>query len=148
MDNPNFTVHQVYPEQLLGRIAKKAFQTLGVKDSEFFSEMGYFFVEFVGRFGYGDVLALLGRQLRDFLNGLDNLHEYLKFSYPRLRAPSYFCDNETDAGWPAATPGLRGKACRSRIRVISPLIANVIRLTTNVEKERWNFLQLAACSLL
>jgi Haem-NO-binding len=32
---------------------------------------------------YGDVLALLGRELRDFLNGLDNLHEYLKFSYPR-----------------------------------------------------------------
>ena len=98
VDNPNFTVHQVYPEQLLGRIAKKAFQTLGVKDSEFFAEMGYFFVEFVGRFGYGDVLALLGRQLRDFLNGLDNLHEYLKFSYPRLRAPSYFCDNETETG--------------------------------------------------
>ena len=33
---------------------------------------------------YGDVLALLGRELRDFLNGLDNLHEYLKFSYPRF----------------------------------------------------------------
>ena len=60
--------------------------------------MGYFFVEFVGNFGYGDVLALLGRALRDFLNGLDNLHEYLKYSYPRLRAPSYYCDNETDKG--------------------------------------------------
>ena len=83
---------------MIGKVAKKTFSTLGCKDSEFFEEMGYFFVEFVGQFGYGDVLALLGRQLRDFLNGLDNLHEYLKFSYPRLRAPSYFCDNETDAG--------------------------------------------------
>ena len=83
---------------MLGKIAKKTFSTLGVKASEFFEEMGYFFVEFVGKFGYGDVLALLGRQLRDFLNGLDNLHEYLKYSYPRLRAPSYFCDNETDVG--------------------------------------------------
>ena len=82
----------------MGKIAKKTFSTLGCKDTEFFEEMGYFFVQFVGEFGYGDVLALLGRQLRDFLNGLDNLHEYLKFSYPRLRAPSYFCDNETDAG--------------------------------------------------
>ena len=60
--------------------------------------MGYFFVEFVGKFGYGEVLALLGRALTDFLNGLDNLHEYLKYSYPRLRAPSYYCDNETDKG--------------------------------------------------
>lgn len=44
------------------------------------------------------MLALLGRELRDFLNGLDNLHEYLKFSYPRIRAPSYFVDNETPQG--------------------------------------------------
>lgn len=58
-------------------------------------------------------MALLGRELRDFLNGLDNLHEYLKFSYPRyrkivnnvksnlcfrIRAPSYFVDNETPQG--------------------------------------------------
>ena len=61
----------------------------------------------------------MGRELRDFLNGLDNLHEYLKFSYPRcsggqrqptelyrftlspvfrIRAPSYFVDNETPQG--------------------------------------------------
>ena len=38
---------------------------------------------FIVNYRYGDVLALLGRELRDFLNGLDNLHEYLKFSYPR-----------------------------------------------------------------
>ena len=63
-----------------------------------FQGMGYYFVEFCALYGYGDVLALLGRypeqawifdnslpfrELRDFLNGLDNLHEYLKFSYPR-----------------------------------------------------------------
>lgn len=82
----------------MARLSKKAFQFLGCKDSEFFEGMGYHFVNFLDQFGYGDVLALLGRQLRDFLNGLDNLHEYLKFSYPRLRAPSYFCDNETENG--------------------------------------------------
>ncbi len=82
----------------MARLSKKAFQFLGCNDSEFFEGMGYHFVNFLDQFGYGDVLALLGRQLRDFLNGLDNLHEYLRFSYPRLRAPSYFCDNETENG--------------------------------------------------
>ena len=67
----------------MARLSKKAFQFLGCADSEFFEGMGYHFVNFLDQFGYGDVLALLGRQLRDFLNGLDNLHEYLKFSYPR-----------------------------------------------------------------
>ena len=83
IDSPTFSIHQVYPEQLLGKVAKKTFTTLGVNADEFFEGMGYYFVEFAAQYGYGDVLALLGRELRDFLNGLDNLHEYLKFSYPR-----------------------------------------------------------------
>jgi len=98
IDSPTFTIHQVYPEQLLGKLAKKTFTTLGCNADEFFEGMGYYFVEFAAQYGYGDVLALLGRELRDFLNGLDNLHEYLKFSYPRIRAPSYFVDNETPQG--------------------------------------------------
>ncbi|XP_023336260.1 soluble guanylate cyclase 88E [Eurytemora carolleeae] len=98
IDTPTFSIHHVYPEVLLGKIAKKTFTTLGCNADEFFEGMGYYFVELCSKYGYGDVLALLGRELRDFLNGLDNLHEYLKFSYPRLRAPSYFVDNETPEG--------------------------------------------------
>merc|ERR1712198_387338 len=98
IDSPTFSIHQVYPEQMLGKIAKKTFTTLGCNSDEFFEGMGYYFVEFASQYGYGDVLALLGRELRDFLSGLDNLHEYLKFSYPRIRAPSYFVDNETPQG--------------------------------------------------
>jgi len=98
IDSPTFSIHQVYPEQMLGKIAKKTFTTLGCNADEFFEGMGYYFVAFAAQYGYGDVLALLGRELRDFLNGLDNLHEYLKFSYPRIRAPSYFVDNETPQG--------------------------------------------------
>jgi len=98
IDSPTFSIHQVYPEQLLGKIAKKTFTTLGCNADEFFEGMGFYFVEFAAQYGYGDVLALLGRELRDFLNGLDNLHEYLKFSYPRIRAPSYFVDNESPQG--------------------------------------------------
>ena len=74
---------KTYPEALVGKLTKKALPILDMKDSEFFEGVGYYFVEFVCEFGYGDVLALLGRQLRDLLNGLDNLHEYLKYSYPR-----------------------------------------------------------------
>jgi len=98
IDSPTFSIHQVYPEQLLGKLAKKTFTTLGCNADEFFEGMGFYFIEFAAQYGYGDVLALLGRELRDFLNGLDNLHEYLKFSYPRIRAPSYFVDNETPQG--------------------------------------------------
>lgn len=52
---------------------------------EFMDQMGVYFVNFVGQYGYDRVLSVLGRHMRDFLNGLDNLHEYLKFSYPAMR---------------------------------------------------------------
>ncbi|XP_036328540.1 soluble guanylate cyclase 88E-like [Rhagoletis pomonella] len=71
---------------------------LGVSEREFMDQMGVYFVGFVGQYGYDRVLSVLGRHMRDFLNGLDNLHEYLKFSYPRMRAPSFICENETRQG--------------------------------------------------
>lgn len=60
--------------------------------------MGVQFVSFVSQYGYDKVLSVLGRHMRDFLNGLDNLHEYLKFSYPKMQAPSFICENETRQG--------------------------------------------------
>lgn len=98
VEQPSFSVHQVYPETLIPRLAKKAIQVLGVSEREFFDQMGVHFVGFVGQYGYDRVLSVLGRHMRDFLNGLDNLHEYLKFSYPRMRAPSFICENETRQG--------------------------------------------------
>ena len=56
------------------------------------------FDSFLGQYGYDRILRVLGRHLRDFLNGLDNLHEYLRFSYPKLKPPSFFCEHETREG--------------------------------------------------
>ncbi|XP_014295321.2 soluble guanylate cyclase 88E [Microplitis demolitor] len=98
VDQPSFSVHQVYPENLIPRLAKKSVAILGISENEFFDQMGVHFVSFVGQYGYDRVLSVLGRHVRDFLNGLDNLHEYLKFSYPRMRAPSFICENETRQG--------------------------------------------------
>ena len=40
-----------------------------MKEQEFFENMGVHFVGFVGQYGYDRVLSLLGRHVRDFLNG-------------------------------------------------------------------------------
>ncbi|CAG9569228.1 unnamed protein product [Danaus chrysippus] len=98
VEQPSFSVHQVYPENLITRLAKKAQEVLGISEREFMDQMGVYFVGFVSQYGYDRVLSVLGRHMRDFLNGLDNLHEYLKFSYPRMRAPSFICENETRQG--------------------------------------------------
>ncbi|XP_071545685.1 soluble guanylate cyclase 88E [Panulirus ornatus] len=98
IDHPAFSTHKVYSETLIPKLAKTAVKVLGVSNEDLMFKMGSFFVEFVGQYGYDRVLSVLGRHVRDFLNGLDNLHEYLKFSYPRMRPPSFFCESESSTG--------------------------------------------------
>uniref|UniRef100_A0A6A7FMP9 guanylate cyclase n=3 Tax=Hirondellea gigas TaxID=1518452 RepID=A0A6A7FMP9_9CRUS len=98
VDMPSFSTHHVYSETLVPRLGKKAAQVLNVPEDEFFFNMGAYFVSFVGQYGYDRVLSVLGRHVRDFIMGLDNLHEYLKFSYPRMRPPSFFCECENNTG--------------------------------------------------
>ena len=44
-------------------------QVLEVPEQQFFETMGTTFVNFVGQYGYDRVLSVLGRHVRDFLNG-------------------------------------------------------------------------------
>jgi len=46
------------------------FKVLGITEKEFFEQMGVHFVSFVGQYGYDRVLSVLGRHMRDFLNGI------------------------------------------------------------------------------
>uniref|UniRef100_A0A2S2QF39 guanylate cyclase n=1 Tax=Sipha flava TaxID=143950 RepID=A0A2S2QF39_9HEMI len=98
VEQPSFSVHQVYCDSLIPRIAEKSQEVLGITEKEFFEQMGVHFVTFVGQYEYNRILSVLGRHMRDFLNGLDNLHEYLKFSYPKMQAPSFICENESRHG--------------------------------------------------
>ena len=97
-DNANFAIHQVYPDNILIKLAKATRETIEVKESQLLEEVGSHFVQYIGQFGYGDILACLGRQFSDFLKTLNQLHEYLKFSYPEIQSPSFFCDNEDGYG--------------------------------------------------
>ncbi|CAM1324864.1 Uncharacterised protein g8817 [Pycnogonum litorale] len=93
-----FGTHQVYPDSLIPKLGIKACKILGISEREFYQTMGKFFVTFIGQYGYDRVLSVLGRHFRDFINNLDNLHEYLRFSYPRMKPPSFFCEKEDEKG--------------------------------------------------
>ena len=57
--------------------------------------MGKYFVTLAKDCGYERTILQLGRGLRDFFLNLDNLHDYLKYSFPKMKAPSFFVDSET-----------------------------------------------------
>ncbi|XP_063398615.1 soluble guanylate cyclase 88E-like isoform X2 [Mytilus trossulus] len=93
-----FATHDRYSERIIPDLANAASQVLNVSAENLMYNFGVCFVSFVGQYGYDRILKVLGRHMRDFLNGLDNLHEYLRFSYQKLRAPSFYCENETQHG--------------------------------------------------
>ncbi len=98
LDHSSFVTHEEYPESTLPLISKATSEITCCPLEETMDNYGVHFVSFVSKYGYDTILRVLGRNMRDFLNGLDNLHEYLRLSYPKMRAPSFSCDNETRHG--------------------------------------------------
>ncbi|XP_042196017.1 soluble guanylate cyclase 88E-like [Callorhinchus milii] len=88
----------VYNEIVIPRIARAASGVTGTPYNELMNAWGVYFLGFVGKYGYDQILKVLGRHVRDFVNGLDNLHEYLRFSYPKVQPPTFFCQEESATG--------------------------------------------------
>lgn len=93
-----FVTHEVYSESVIIDLVEAAAAELGETPSDIMMKFGEYFVQNIGRYGYARLLRVLGRDMRDFLNGLDDLHEYLRFSYPKMKPPSFYCENETPEG--------------------------------------------------
>merc|ERR1712038_339185 len=79
-------------------MGKTAMKLLEMKDEEFYEGMGIYFVTLATDLGYGLMLQSIGRRFRDFFINLDNLHDYLKFTFLRMKAPSFFIADETPDG--------------------------------------------------
>lgn len=96
LESQIFSTHQQYSEALIQRIVKTTSIITGDKIEDIMDMLGIEFVTYMSQFGYDRILRVLGRDLRDFLNGLDNLHEYMRFSYPKIKPPSFFVSEETE----------------------------------------------------
>ena len=91
-----FGVKETFPEGQLVKMAKKSIGILEMTDEEFWEGMGSYFVQLTENLGFFNLIQHLGRELRDFFLNLDNLHDYLKFKFPRLKPPSFFVEDETE----------------------------------------------------
>ncbi|XP_036363133.1 soluble guanylate cyclase 88E isoform X4 [Octopus sinensis] len=98
IEEHSFSLHERYKEDTIVRICDAASRLIGVDRSTIMNSFGDSFVAYVSKYNYDRILKVLGRNLRDFLNGLDNLHEYLRFSYQNIVPPSFFCENEHKMG--------------------------------------------------
>ncbi|XP_041098969.1 soluble guanylate cyclase 88E-like [Polyodon spathula] len=91
-----FVRHQMYNDNLILRLAKAAGEVLGKTHDELMYAFGVYMVKRIGNYGFERILKVLGRNVRDFINELDNLHEYFRFSFPKVQPPSFCVEEECE----------------------------------------------------
>ena len=100
--NHVFVTHERYPDNLMLDIARAASEVVGkqmnMSPEDFIQFFGVCFVNFFSNYGYDRIIRVSGRHFRDFLSGIDNLHEHMRFAYPKLQSPSFYCTEETSSG--------------------------------------------------
>ncbi|EDO40362.1 predicted protein, partial [Nematostella vectensis] len=98
-----FVTHRLYDENWIFKIANAATTVLGDLDEHITVDdcmrlFGVCFVKFFSFYGYDPIIRVSGRHFRDFLIGIDSLHEHMRFGYPKMKSPTFYCDEETSTG--------------------------------------------------
>ena len=94
----DFTIHDVYSDDIIPKLVNALSEMAGLEPEKIMEVLGAGFLAMLDQSGYTHLLTILGRTLLDFLNGLDQLHDYLKFSYHKLKSPSFSVLHETRHG--------------------------------------------------
>uniref|UniRef100_A0A914XHZ7 Heme NO-binding domain-containing protein n=1 Tax=Plectus sambesii TaxID=2011161 RepID=A0A914XHZ7_9BILA len=98
LSGQTLSTHDRYSEKMVPNMLVAVCEVLGITMEEVGVLAGRYFVLFMVKHGYGELMQVMGRRFADFLKGLDNLHEYFRFSYPKIRPPSFYCSRESSTG--------------------------------------------------
>ncbi|VDP76246.1 unnamed protein product [Echinostoma caproni] len=92
-----YQTQKVYSETIIERILEALSEEIGETVDELSYQSGLYFAAFTTHSGYEKLLRVQGRDFIHFLQNLDNLHEHLRFSYPKIRPPSFFVKSNSSA---------------------------------------------------
>ncbi len=87
-----FLSMESYPDDLTHRLVLAASQELGLTSAEIMEKFGEYWVRYTGQEGYGEMMALAGDTLPEFLGNLDELHARVGVSFPQLQPPQFDCE--------------------------------------------------------
>ncbi|OUC11680.1 MAG: heme NO-binding protein [Alkalinema sp. CACIAM 70d] len=95
VETDTFIRMEGYPDDVTHRLVKAASEVLELSPAQIMEAFGEFWVQFTASEGYGELMDMSGDDLPEFLQNLDNLHARVGVSFPKLRPPSFDC-NEVD----------------------------------------------------
>ena len=94
-DEP-FLSMRTYPDTVTWALVSAASDELGMAPDAVLEAFGRYWVRYSAAEGYGQMLALFGGSLREFLLNLDEMHARLGLSFPDLAPPSFAVTHVTD----------------------------------------------------
>ncbi|XP_018644854.1 soluble guanylyl cyclase beta-3, putative [Schistosoma mansoni] len=77
-----------YSTRLLTRIISTLCEFIGLPEEDIYYEFGIKSVDYLSDNGFQSSLQVLGKNYIDFLHNINELHEYLHYSYPKIKAPN------------------------------------------------------------
>ena len=86
-----FQSHESYPDQVTYRLVAAASEILGEPVEQILESFGVHWVMHTAPDYYGFLLDAGGRNLRDFLVNLPNLHTRMEMAFPHLTPPMFAC---------------------------------------------------------
>ncbi|XP_029639116.1 soluble guanylate cyclase 88E isoform X3 [Octopus sinensis] len=90
-----FSTHTMYENALMLNLAKACSHILKDKlPEDYMCYFGKCFLKFCSTYKYDQILTLSGRYFRDFLHEINNLHETIRFSYPKMISPTFIVEKE------------------------------------------------------
>uniref|UniRef100_A0A914UQ07 guanylate cyclase n=1 Tax=Plectus sambesii TaxID=2011161 RepID=A0A914UQ07_9BILA len=98
IEQDTWKMDEICSEGLVHKIIWAAQDVTGASIDELMTAVGASFYDFLSKYEFNKVVRVLGRTFPEFLNGLDNLHEYLRFTFPKLKPPSFYCEHESRTG--------------------------------------------------
>ncbi|KAF8066284.1 Gucy1b1 [Scenedesmus sp. PABB004] len=111
-----------YSDKVTYDIVVTAAGILGVSVNDALEAYGLYFIQYLSDQGYTKLLAVLGSNLAEFLQNLNNLHLHLSHHWPEMIAPAFRCEEVTPESlvlhyyssrpglWPIVRGVLRGMA--------------------------------------
>lgn len=92
-----FISMEPYPDEVTYALVGAASKVLELPAETVLYDLGRLWMRYSGEQGYKHLLDAAGQSLWTFLAGLDAMHIRVKMSFPELRPPRFWLENETEA---------------------------------------------------
>ena len=88
----NFVAMGSYPDEVTFSLVAAASEVLGSPPEAILEAFGEHWIQFTVDEGYGEMMAMYGSSVFEFLNNMNSLHSQIRLSFPELRPPVISCE--------------------------------------------------------